>query len=360
VRYTISHTSTRRRAVQHRRRTGPAALLRALGALALCGALAGTALAAVGGTARDPAATVLQVAGQQVGDPYVWGGTGPDSWDCSGLTSRLWREVGGVTGMPRVASDQQTWAVPIPVGQLLVGDLVFFGKPASHVALYAGNGRIVDASSSQRGVIERTLWTGGVITYGRVPRPGMPPVIPWTPVATAAPSPAATRSPAAGPSPTAAAVPSRPAAVKPSTRPSVAPTVSARPAALVPLRGLSAPTLQALSTMTARIAGNAKSVQGAPGWTDLNLVRVAWHHAGGGDLPRTRAAIAVLGQAIPLSAARVGDLVVYGQPANHLGVYLGYGYMVDAPSGQGRVAVRRVYADPTVRVVRVPVVSRTG
>jgi cell wall-associated NlpC family hydrolase len=333
--------------VHHRPPTGPAALVRALGALVLCCALAGTVLAAAGGSGKDPAAGVLQIARQQIGDPYVWGGAGPDSWDCSGLTSRLWREVGGVAGIPRVASDQQAWAVPIPVEQLLSGDLVFFGRPASHVALYAGNGRIVDASSSQRGVTERALWTGGVIAYGRVPRPGMPAVSPWTP-------------PVAGPSPTAGTATARPAPavagtppVAPMPRPTAAPTPAAP--VLLPLRGLPAPTLQARSAVAARAAGNAKTVQGAPGWTDLNLVRVAWRHAGGGDLPRTRAGIAALGRQVPLSAARVGDLVVYGRPANRLGVYLGYGYMIDAPTGQGHVSVRRVYADPTVRLLQLPV-----
>src|SRR5947208_1789562 len=127
MRYTICHTSTRRRAVQHRRPTDRRSVVRALAVLLAAAACSGAVLAA---------ADVLQIAGQQVGDPYQWGGTGPDAWDCSGLTSYLWREVGGVDAIPRVARDQQAWAVPIPREQLLVGDLVFFGNPVTHVALY--------------------------------------------------------------------------------------------------------------------------------------------------------------------------------------------------------------------------------
>ena len=143
--------------MHHRRRTGLAARIRSLqtavGVVLACVALAATALAASGGADQDPAAAVLQIARQQLGDPYVFGATGPDSWDCSGLTSRLWREVGGVKDIPRVSRDQQAWAVPIPAEQLLVGDLVFFGNPVTHVALYAGTGTIVDASSSNHKVV---------------------------------------------------------------------------------------------------------------------------------------------------------------------------------------------------------------
>ena len=157
--------------MQHRRRTGPAARRRdlsaAAGVLLACLAIAGTALAAAGGEAKDPAADVLQIARQQLGDPYAYGATGPDSWDCSGLTSRLWREVGGVADIPRVSRDQQAWAVPIPAEQLLVGDLVFFGNPVTHVALYAGNGTVVDASSSNHKVVERKIWKQADIRYGR-------------------------------------------------------------------------------------------------------------------------------------------------------------------------------------------------
>lgn len=314
------------------------AFRRGLCALLVCLGLGATGLAASGGSAKDPAAAVLQIARQQLGDPYAWGATGPDSWDCSGLTSYLWREVGGVDSIPRVAADQQAWAVPIPREQLLVGDLVFFGDPVTHVALYAGKGEIVDASSSQHGVVQRALWTSGVIRYGRVPRPGMPKVQPWTPP----PAPKATPTPT--PKPTPAATP----AEQPEERSPAAATVT-------PLRGLPAPDLPAAAALAARAAHNAQTVRGSSAWTDLALVREAWRHAGGGTLPTSRGALEAAATAVPLSAVRIGDLVLYGQPASHLGVYLGHGFMVDASPSYHRVVVRRVFDSPTVRFVRLPV-----
>ena len=374
--------------MKHRRSTDPAAhgraLRTALGVLLACCALGTTALAAAGGDSKDPAAAVLQIARQQLGDPYVWGGTGPDSWDCSGLTSRLWREVGGVVSIPRIAQDQQAWAVPIPAQQLLVGDLVFFGNPVTHVALYAGNGMIVDASSSQHGVVERKIWTSGVIRYGRVPRPGMPAVTPWTPSVLPSPSPAATPSaatPSAGPTtapagkpvpamPSAAPKPSAPPSPKP-TAPSAAPSAAPKPSAPTPsapgtstpaalssepLRGLPAPDLGVLTQIGARAVVNARSVRGRAAWTDVELIRVAWRHAGGGVLPTTRADLVAGGVTIPNRVAHVGDVVVYGSTPSHIGMYLGHGYMVDASPSLHAVVVRRVYDSATVHFVRLRVV----
>ena len=357
--------------MHHRRSTGPTAHVRgrwtslraALGVLLACCALGGTALAAAGGADQDPAAAVLQIARQQLGDPYAWGATGPDSWDCSGLTSRLWREVGGVASIPRVAADQQAWAVPIPAEQLLPGDLVFFGDPVTHVAFYAGDGTIIDASSSMHGVVQRKLWTSGVIRYGRVPRKGMPPVRPWTPPPAPSASPAASPSgsPAAGrPGPSPAPVrpsPRTTPAAHPSATPSPAPRPSTEPSAGLghePLRGLPAPDLPALTSVAAQAAGNARSVRGSAAWSDLALVRAAWRHAGGGVLPADPAALVATGSQVPVGAARIGDLVVYGTPAAHLGVYLGHGFQVDVSSPQ-RVVVRRVLTGPAVRIVRLTV-----
>ena len=81
----------------------------------------------------------------QRGDPYRWGGTGPSSFDCSGLTSYAWKAA-GVT-LPRVSRDQATFGRSVSKTSLLPGDLVFFYSPVSHVALYIGNGRIVHAPS---------------------------------------------------------------------------------------------------------------------------------------------------------------------------------------------------------------------
>jgi cell wall-associated NlpC family hydrolase len=364
--YTTRNSSTRRRAVQHRRRTGPAARGRAaataLGALLTCITIAGTALAAAGGGPADPADAVLQIARQQLGDPYGYGATGPDNWDCSGLTSRLWREVGGVKDIPRVSRDQQAWAVPIPAEQLLVGDLVFFGNPVTHVALYAGNGTVVDASSSQHKVVERKIWKQSDIRYGRVPRPGMPAVTPWT-APSPSPSPSATAGTTTG---AATGTPTAQPTTKPTTRPATKPSPQPSPtatrdtsdsAALTapPLRGLPVRDLPAVTTIAARAVNNALSVRGSTAWTDVTLVQAAWRHAGGGLLPKDRVALVAAGSVVPVGAARIGDLVVYGAPASHVGVYLGHGYLVDASPTLGRVVVRRVFASSTVRIVRLDV-----
>ena len=181
---------------------------------------------------------VLAAARAQVGDAYLWGGNGPDAWDCSGLTSYVWGAVGGVTGMPRVSGAQQRWAVPIPREQLLPGDLVFLGEPVTHVALFVGDGTVVDASSARAGVVERPLWTASVTRYGRVPRVDMPAVTPWTPPpapSSAAPTAPPTGTPAAPPVAAPPAVPvSAPVAVPvaaPVVRPGAARTPATRPPA---------------------------------------------------------------------------------------------------------------------------------
>ena len=321
--------------MQHRRSSDHRAVRRALGALVLVASLAGATLFAAGGGARrDVAADVVQIARQQLGDAYQWGGNGPNAWDCSGLTSYLWREVGGVDDVPRVSRDQFAWAVPIPREQLKIGDLVFWGNPVTHVALYAGMGKVLDASSAAGKVVERPIWWTDLVRFGRVPRPGMPRVKPWTPPPVPPPV-VAPEAPVAEPFP-------------PSTGRAA---ITQR---LVPLRGLPARDLPAATRVAARAARNATSVRGSRHWSDVSLVRVAWHHSGGRVLPRTAAGIAAAGRPVPVGHVRIGDLVVYGSPASHVGLYLGHGYMVDASPSLRRVVVRRVFVSPTVRFVRLP------
>ncbi len=292
------------------------------------------------GSAPDQVtADVLHVARNQLGDPYVWGGNGPAGWDCSGLTS-LWRSVGGAKGMPRVSRDQQAWAVPLPAEQALPGDLVFFGNPVTHVGLYTGTGRMLDAAASLGGVVERTIWRSGVVRYGRVPHPGMTRVRPWTPP----PLPSAAPTPADDEPAVAPRTPSRPKAP--------APSPAAAPTGLTNLPGLPGVQARPSSRTALAAATNARSVLGSSAWTDVSLVRTAWRHAGGAALPTTRPALVAAGRPVALADARVGDLVVYNRPATHLGLYLGHGYMVDASPRQGAVVVRRVYAAGFAGLVR--------
>ena len=88
-------------------------LRRPLLALALCGGLASTTLAARSGDHLDPAPAVVAAALAQVGDGYAFGAAGPDTWDCSGLVFALWRAA-GVADVPRVSREQAAWATAIP------------------------------------------------------------------------------------------------------------------------------------------------------------------------------------------------------------------------------------------------------
>lgn len=89
----------------------------------------------------------------QLGKAYVLGGTGPSSYDCSGLTQAAFRSI-GVT-LPRTSQDQSTVGTAIPVSQVQVGDLVFWGGVGSahHVAVYIGDGKYLDAANPSKGVV---------------------------------------------------------------------------------------------------------------------------------------------------------------------------------------------------------------
>jgi len=89
------------------------------------------------------AATALQVAMAQVGKPYVWAGSGPATYDCSGLTMYAWRAAG--VSLPHSAAGQYGMLPHVSRSQLQPGDLVFFGSPIHHVGMYVGNGMMVDA-----------------------------------------------------------------------------------------------------------------------------------------------------------------------------------------------------------------------
>lgn len=112
------------------------------------------------------AGTAVQAALAQVGKPYVWGATGPDAFDCSGLVQWAWARAG--VALPRVAADQQAWAIHIPISQLAPGDLVFFGNPAHHVGIYVGGGRMVDAPHTGANVSVVPIWWESLAGFGRV------------------------------------------------------------------------------------------------------------------------------------------------------------------------------------------------
>jgi cell wall-associated NlpC family hydrolase len=96
-----------------------------------------------GGAVSGRAGEAVAFARAQIGKPYVWGATGPGSFDCSGLTQAAWRAAG--VSLPRTTYQQINAGKRISVSQLQPGDLVFYYSGITHVALYVGGGRIIHA-----------------------------------------------------------------------------------------------------------------------------------------------------------------------------------------------------------------------
>ena len=90
--------------------------------------------------ASGRAGKALDFALAQLGDPYVWGGTGPDGWDCSGLTQAAYGAAGVSIG--RVTYDQAKAGRAVSMGSLAPGDLVFYGN-MQHMGMYVGKGSVV-------------------------------------------------------------------------------------------------------------------------------------------------------------------------------------------------------------------------
>ncbi|MEU8824173.1 NlpC/P60 family protein [Streptomyces sp. NPDC048636] len=89
------------------------------------------------------AAKAIAFAQAQVGKPYVWGATGPNSFDCSGLTQAAWKSAG--VSLPRTTWDQVKVGTRVSTSDLEPGDLVFFYDDISHVGLYIGDGMMIHA-----------------------------------------------------------------------------------------------------------------------------------------------------------------------------------------------------------------------
>ena len=86
---------------------------------------------------------IVATAMKYLGVPYVWGGTSPYGFDCSGLVQYVYAENG--ISIPRVTYSQQAAATPVSLSALQPGDLVFWGYSAYHVGIYIGNGQYIHA-----------------------------------------------------------------------------------------------------------------------------------------------------------------------------------------------------------------------
>lgn len=103
---------------------------------------------------------VVSLAKKQVGKSYVWGATGPNSFDCSGLSQYVYAKCG--KSIPRVSYQQYSSSSKISKSSLKKGDLVFFsgssgGSSVGHVGIYIGDGKMVHAANSSTGVVTTSL-----------------------------------------------------------------------------------------------------------------------------------------------------------------------------------------------------------
>jgi peptidoglycan DL-endopeptidase CwlO len=128
----------------------------------------------VAGPGSAVAQTAIGAASTQLGKPYVYGGSGPDVWDCSGLTQWAYRQAG--VNLPRTAAQQYlAVAIKVPLGQLQAGDLLFWATDSAnadsihHVAIYLGNGQMLAAPHTGTVVRVQPVYLDGY--FGAV-RPG--------------------------------------------------------------------------------------------------------------------------------------------------------------------------------------------
>jgi cell wall-associated NlpC family hydrolase len=103
------------------------------------------------------AAAIVAFARAQIGDAYVSGGTGPNSWDCSGLVQAAYRAAG--IDLPRISYEQSSMGTSVSLSDLQPGDILYWGSRSGsyHVAIYVGGGMYVGAQNPSTGVVERSL-----------------------------------------------------------------------------------------------------------------------------------------------------------------------------------------------------------
>ncbi|WP_407947304.1 C40 family peptidase [Pectinatus sottacetonis] len=115
---------------------------------------------------------IIQTSLQYIGVPYVFGGTTPNGFDCSGFTRYVFANAG--ISLPRTADAQYEMGSPVSYDDLIAGDLVFFSTyayGASHVGIYMGEGKFIDASTSRGVTIDRLgsgYWSAHYIGARRI------------------------------------------------------------------------------------------------------------------------------------------------------------------------------------------------
>ncbi|QFQ99881.1 glycoside hydrolase [Streptomyces phaeolivaceus] len=128
-----------------------------------------TAAPAEDSTYASKAAKALARARAQIGKPYVWGATGPGSYDCSGLTQAAWKAAG--VDLPRTTYDQVNTGTTVSLSNARPGDLIFFYDNIGHVGLYIGNGMMIHAPKPGTYVREESVFYDGESSIHSVVRP---------------------------------------------------------------------------------------------------------------------------------------------------------------------------------------------
>jgi cell wall-associated NlpC family hydrolase len=111
------------------------------------------------------ARTAVQTAYSLIGRPYRWGASGPASFDCSGLTSYVWRAAG--VSLPHSSRAQYAATKRVSREDLQPGDLVFFGSPIHHVGMYVGNGNMINSPQTGETVAVRSMARRDYVGAGR-------------------------------------------------------------------------------------------------------------------------------------------------------------------------------------------------
>ncbi|MGJ5833357.1 NlpC/P60 family protein [Streptomyces ossamyceticus] len=129
----------------------------------------GTTTTVEDSTYATKAAKALAFARAQIGKPYVWGATGPGSYDCSGLTQAAWKAAG--VDLPRTTYDQVNAGTTVSLSAARPGDLIFFYDNIGHVGLYIGNGMMIHAPKPGTYVREESIFYDGESSIHSVVRP---------------------------------------------------------------------------------------------------------------------------------------------------------------------------------------------
>ena len=113
--------------------------------------------------------SMVEFAAQFVGNPYVWGGTSlTQGADCSGFVQSIYKQYG--YDLPRVSRDQAQYGTKIPIEDALPGDLIFYANNGNiyHVVMYAGEGKTIEAMSTDMGIVQADVSTDNAVWATRV------------------------------------------------------------------------------------------------------------------------------------------------------------------------------------------------